>query len=96
MEKYDTNIESVNVVGQQINRLADCRFTQCGPGHLQGFAINERAAGHANLHAHMHDTHHEHMGGEHVDSGAQNHADGDTVRVSLVNVRAVEIVQQST
>lgn len=70
MEKYDTDVESVNVVGQQINRLADRRLAQRGSGHLQRLAVDKRAAGHANLHAHVQDTHHIWMNDKHVDSGA--------------------------
>lgn len=93
MEKYDTDVESVDVVGQQINRLADRRLAQCGSGHLQRFAVDKRAASHADLHAHVQDTHHIWMNDKHVDSGAQNDTDGATIRVGLVNFHGVKVEQ---
>jgi len=53
MEEYNTNVESVDVIGQQIDCLADRRLAQRGPRQFQRFAIDERATGDADLHPHV-------------------------------------------
>lgn len=93
MEKYDANVESINVIGQQIDSLADRRLAQRGSGHFQSFTIDKRATGHANLHAHVQDTHHIGMNDEHVNSRTQNDASGAPVCVELINFHSVKISQ---
>jgi len=96
VQKYDADVESVDVIGQEIYRLADGSLAQRGPGQSQRFAIDERAAGHADLHAHVQDRHHVRMNDEDVDGGTEDDTRGVHVRLELVDLPSVVVAQQLT
>lgn len=94
MQKYNANVEAIDVVGQQIYRLADRRLAQSGPRQPQRLPIDKRATGDTNLHAHVQDRHHVRVDDEHVDRGAQDNANGIQIRLRLVNIRGAVVAQQ--
>lgn len=94
VKEYDGHVEATDVVGQQIHRLADCRLAQRGPRQLQRFAINERAARHADLHTRVQDRHHVGMDDEYIDGGAHDDTGGIQVSVPRINIHGVVVTQQ--
>lgn len=76
--------------------MADRRLAQRGPRELQCLAVDERAAAHADLHAHVQDRHHVGMNDEHVDGGTHDYPDGVQVGMRRVYLFGIEVSQQPT
>jgi len=94
VQKYDADVESVDVVGQEIYRLTDGGLAQRGPGQSQRFPIDERTAGHADLHAHVQDRHHIRMNDEDVNGGTEDDTHGIHVRFEFVDLPSIVVAQQ--
>ena len=51
MELQEGLVEPVDVVGEEVDHLTDCRLAEGSVGELQSFPVEEGAGGHPELHA---------------------------------------------